>query len=94
MSLHKQDQPSSSIQASPPTQDEEQAKNNNDQVRDNEQAQDHAMDQGGLKMSKKRMMSRRFRLRDHHTQGSFKQFKEITPPTQLSVISKRGSHSL
>jgi hypothetical protein len=42
-----QDQPSSSIQASPPTQDEEQAQEVEDQVQDNELPQDDDIGQGG-----------------------------------------------
>jgi hypothetical protein len=41
-----QDQPSLSIQASPPTQDEEQAQEE-DQTQDNEPPQDDGIDQGG-----------------------------------------------
>jgi hypothetical protein len=42
-----QDQPSSSIQASPPTQDEEVAQEEEDQVQDNEPPQEEGIDQGG-----------------------------------------------
>jgi transposase InsO family protein len=42
-----QDQPSSSIQASPPTQDEELAQENEDLVQDNEPPQEEGIDQGG-----------------------------------------------
>jgi hypothetical protein len=42
-----QDQPSSSIQASPPTQDEEQAQEDEDQYQDNEPPQEEDIDQGG-----------------------------------------------
>jgi hypothetical protein len=42
-----QDQPSSSIQASPPTQDEELAQEEEDQVQDNEPPQEEDIDQGG-----------------------------------------------
>jgi hypothetical protein len=44
-----QDQPSSSIQASPLTQDEEQAQEVEDQVQDNELPQDDDIGQGGYK---------------------------------------------
>jgi hypothetical protein len=40
-----QDQPSSLIQASPPTEDEEQAQEDEDQVQDNEPPQDNGIDQ-------------------------------------------------
>jgi hypothetical protein len=42
-----QDQPSSSIQASPPTQDEEQAQEEEYQIQDNEPPQDSGIDEGG-----------------------------------------------
>jgi hypothetical protein len=42
-----QDQPSSSIQASPPSQDEEQAQEDKDQDQDDEPPQDEDIDQGG-----------------------------------------------
>jgi hypothetical protein len=42
-----QDQPSSSIQAYPPTQDEELAQEEEDQVQDNEPPQEEGIDQGG-----------------------------------------------
>jgi hypothetical protein len=42
-----QDQPSSSIQASPPTQDEELDQEEEDQVQDNEPPQEEDIDQGG-----------------------------------------------
>jgi hypothetical protein len=42
-----QDQPSSSIQASPPTQDEEMAQEDKDQDQDNEPPQEEDIDQGG-----------------------------------------------
>jgi hypothetical protein len=41
-----QDQPSSSIQASPPTRDEELAQEEEDQVQDNEPPQEEGIDQG------------------------------------------------
>jgi hypothetical protein len=42
-----QDQPSSSIQASPPTQDEEMAQENEDQDQDDGPPQEEDIDQGG-----------------------------------------------
>jgi hypothetical protein len=42
-----QDQPPSSIQASPPTQDNEHAQEEEDQIQDNEPPQDNGIDQGG-----------------------------------------------
>jgi hypothetical protein len=45
-----QDQPSSSIQASPPTQDEELAQEEKDQVQDNELPQEEGINQGGVEV--------------------------------------------
>jgi hypothetical protein len=36
---------------------------------------------GEMKLIKKRRMNKRFRIKDHRTQESTKQFKEITPST-------------
>jgi hypothetical protein len=44
-----QDQPSSSIQASPPTQEEDMAQEEEDEVQDNEPHQEEDIDQGGDK---------------------------------------------
>jgi hypothetical protein len=43
-----------------------------------------------MKMIKIRKMVKRFRLKDHRTQESTKQFKEITPSTPFLVTSTRG----
>jgi hypothetical protein len=43
-----------------------------------------------MKMIQKRKMSRKFRVKDRHTQESIKQFKEITPWTPFSVTFIRG----
>jgi hypothetical protein len=49
-----QDQPSSSIQASPPTQDEEQAEEEEDQYEDNEPPQEEDIDQGGYEVDQEK----------------------------------------
>jgi hypothetical protein len=67
-----QDQPSSSIQASPPTQDEEPAQEKEDQVQDNEPPQDNGIDQGGMKLNKKRRTNKRLKIKDHLTEESTK----------------------
>jgi hypothetical protein len=85
-----QEQPSSSIQASPPTEDEEMAQEDEDQDQDNEPHQEEDIDQGEMKMIKTRNMIKRFRIKDHRTQESTKQFKEITPSTPFLVTSTRG----
>jgi hypothetical protein len=45
---------------------------------------------GEMKMIKTRKMIKKFRIKDHHTQESTKQFKEITPSTPFLVTSTRG----
>jgi hypothetical protein len=89
-----QDQPSSSIQASPPTQDEEIAQENENQDQDDEPPQEEDIDQGEMKMNKTRKMIKRFRIKDHRTLESTNQFKEITPSTPYLVTSTRGNHSI
>jgi hypothetical protein len=85
-----QDQPSSSMQASPPTQDEEQAQKEVDQIQDNEPPQDDGIGQGEIKLNKKKRMSKKFKLKDNLTQESIKQFNEVNPSTPFSVTFKRG----
>jgi hypothetical protein len=79
-----QDQPTSSNQASPPTQDDE----NEDQEDEPPQKEDN--DQGEMKKIKTRKMINKFRVKDRHTQESTKQFNEITPSTPSSVTFIRG----
>jgi hypothetical protein len=62
-----QDQPSSSIQASPPTQDEELSQEEEDQVQDNEPPQEEDIDQGEMKLIKKKRMNKIFKIKDHLT---------------------------
>jgi hypothetical protein len=45
---------------------------------------------GEMKLIKKRKMNKRFKIKDHHTQESTKQFKEITPSIPYFVTFKRG----
>jgi hypothetical protein len=45
---------------------------------------------GEMKMTKKRKMNKRFKMKDHHNQESTKQFKEITPSTPYLVTFTRG----
>jgi hypothetical protein len=85
-----QDQPSSYIQASPPTQDEEIAQEEEDQVQDNEPPQEEGIDQGDMELIKKRRMNKRFKIKDHLTQESTKQFNNTTPSTSSLVTFKRG----
>ena len=85
-----QDQPSSSIQASPSTQDEEQTQEEEDQIQNNEPPQDDGIDQGGDEVEQEKRMSKRFRIKDYLIQGSIKQFNETTPSTPFLVIFKMG----
>jgi hypothetical protein len=71
-----QDQPSSSMQASPPTQDEDQAQVDEDEDQEDEPPQEEGNDQGEMPMIKTRKM---MRVQDRHTQESTKQYNEITP---------------
>jgi hypothetical protein len=48
------------------------------------------MIKGEIKSIKTRKMSKKFRVKDHHTQESTKQFKEITPWTPSLAIFIRG----
>jgi hypothetical protein len=48
------------------------------------------MIKGEIKSIRTRKMSKRFRVKDCHTQESTKQFNEITPSTPSFVISIRG----
>jgi hypothetical protein len=45
---------------------------------------------GEMRWIKKRRMNKRFRIKDHRTQESTKQFKEITPSTPYLVTFTRG----
>jgi hypothetical protein len=79
-----QDQPSSSNQASPPTQDEDRAQNDEEEDQEDEPPQEEDNDQGGDDNDKDKM-SKKFRVKDRHTQESTKQFNEITPSTPYLV---------
>jgi transposase InsO family protein len=85
-----QDQLSSSMQASPSTQDEDQAQDNEDKDQEDEPPQEEDKDQGGMKLIKTRKMIKKFRVKDLHIQESTKQFKEITPSTPSLVTFIRG----
>jgi hypothetical protein len=84
-----QDQPSSFVQASPPTQDEDKAQEEENEDQDVEPPQEEDIDQGGMKMIKTRKMIKKFGTKDHHTQESTKQFKEITLSTPYLVTSTK-----
>jgi hypothetical protein len=71
-----QDQPSSSMQASPPTQEEDQAQNDEGEGQGVEPPQEESNDQGGMPVIKMRKMNK---FQDRNTQESTKQSNEITP---------------
>jgi hypothetical protein len=48
------------------------------------------MIQGEMKIMKTRNTSKKYRVKDRHTQESTKQFNEITPSTPSSVTFIRG----
>jgi hypothetical protein len=64
------------MQASPPTQDEDQAQNDEDEDQEDEPPQEEGNDQGEMLMIKIRKM---MMVQDRHTQESTKQSNEITP---------------
>jgi hypothetical protein len=45
---------------------------------------------GEIKSIRTRKMSKRFKVKDRHTQESTKQFNKITPSTPFSATFKRG----
>jgi hypothetical protein len=64
------------MQASPPTQDEDQAQEDENDDQEDEPPQEEAMIKGDMLMIKTWKM---MRVQDHHTQESTKQYNEITP---------------
>jgi hypothetical protein len=81
-----QDQPSSSTQASPPTQNEDEAQVDEGEDQKDEPPQDDDNDQGGMQLVK----TRRMKNQGRHTQESTKQSNEITPSTPSSATFIRG----
>jgi hypothetical protein len=49
-----------------------------------------SMTKGEMKIIKTRKMSKKYRVKDRHTQESTRRFKEITPSTPFLVIFIRG----
>jgi hypothetical protein len=88
--LQEQDQPSSYKQASPPTQDEEHAQDDENEVKRMSHLKRRTMIKGEMIMIKTRNKSKKYRVKDRHTQESTKQFNGITPSTPSLVISIRG----
>jgi hypothetical protein len=64
------------MQASPPTQDEDQAQEDENEDQEDESPQEGDNDQGEMPMIKTRKM---MTVQDRHTQESTKQSNEITP---------------
>jgi hypothetical protein len=86
----EQDQPSSSMQASPPTQDEDQAQIDEDENQEDKPPQEVDIDQGGDEDNEDKEDDQEIRDQNRHTQESTKQFKEITPSTPFLVTFIRG----
>ena len=84
---HAQDQPSSSTQASPPTQNEDEAQVDEGQNQEDEPPQKDGNDPGEMQLIKKRRMRKN---QGRHTQESTKQSNEITPSTPSSATYIRG----
>jgi hypothetical protein len=53
-----------------------------------------ALIKGEMKLIKKRRMNKRFKIKDHLTEESTKQFNEITLSTPSLVTFKRSNHLL
>jgi hypothetical protein len=66
------------------------AQEEEDQDQDDEPSQGEDIDQEEMKTIKTRKMIKRFRIKDHRTQESTKQFKEITLSTLYLVTSTNG----
>jgi ATP adenylyltransferase/5',5'''-P-1,P-4-tetraphosphate phosphorylase II len=67
------------------------AQEEEDEDQDDEPPQEEDIDQGEMKMNKTMKMIKKFGIKDHHTQVSTKQFKEITPSTPFLVTFTRGN---
>jgi hypothetical protein len=85
-----QGQPSYSIQASPPTQDEDIAEQEEDEYQDDEPPQEEDIDQGGDEDDQDKENDQEIQGQRPRTQESTKQFKEITPSTPYLVTFTRG----
>jgi hypothetical protein len=84
-----QDQPSSSMQASP-LKMRIRLKMMKMKIKRISHLKRRTMIKGEMKIMKTRKMIKKFRVKDRHTQESTKQFKEITPSTPSLVTSIRG----
>jgi hypothetical protein len=89
-----QDQPSSSMQASPPTQDEDQSirlKRMKIKIKTMSHLKRRTLIKGEMKTMMTRKMIKKLGFKDRHTKDSTKQFKEITPSTPFLVTFTRGN---
>jgi hypothetical protein len=82
-----QDQPSSSMQASPPTQEVKMMKM---KIKRMSHLKRRTMIKGEMMIMKTMKMMKKFRVKDRHTQESTKQFNEITSSTPFLVTFIRG----
>jgi hypothetical protein len=73
-----QDQPSSSNQASPPTQVEDQAQDNEEEDQENRPPQEEDNDQGVMIMIKTRKMIKKYRCGGQISPGSTRRIKDLT----------------
>jgi hypothetical protein len=71
-------------------QDEELAKKKKIKFKTMSHLKKKASIKGEMKLIKKRRTDKRFKIKDHLTQESTKQFNEITPSTPSFVTFKRG----
>jgi hypothetical protein len=85
-----QDQPSSSKQAFPPLKMRTWLKKKRMKIKTMSHLKRRTLIKGEMKMIKTRKMIKKFKTKDHRTQESTKQFKEITSSTPFLVIFIRG----
>jgi transposase InsO family protein len=85
-----QDQPSSSNQASPPTQDEDQAQDDENEDQEDEPPQEEDNDQGGDDNDKDKEDDQEIQGQRPPHPRVHQQFNEITPSTPYLVTFKRG----
>jgi hypothetical protein len=83
-------QPSSSMQASPPTQNKDQAQEDEDEDQNNEPPQEEGIDQGGDEDNDDKEDDQEIRDQRPPHPESTKQFKEITPSTLFLVTFISG----
>jgi hypothetical protein len=85
-----QDQPSSSIEVSPPTQMMNKLKKKKIKFNTMSHLKMMALMNGEINLRKTRRLNKRFKIKNHLTQESAKQFNETTRSTPSAVTFKRG----